>query len=50
MAIRGKKDQGKSDLQREVSADYCQIVLKETSVLILKYEVSGRKIRPSNAS
>lgn len=30
--------------------DYCWIGLKETSVLILKCVVPGKKIRPSNAS
>lgn len=46
---KGKKNLEKSCLQREVFADYCQIDLKETSVLILKCEVPGRKIRLSNA-
>lgn len=48
----GEKNPGRSSLQREVSADDCQIGLKETSVLILKCEVPGKKksdlqMRPS---
>lgn len=45
-----EKNLGKSGLQRKASADYCQIDLKETSVPVLKCEVPGRKIRPSNES
>lgn len=39
----GEKNLERSSLQREVSADDCQIGLKETSVLILKCEVPGKK-------
>lgn len=46
----GEKNLERNSLQREVSADDCQIGLKETSVLILKCEVPGKKIRPSNAA